>query len=411
MTFEEKLAKYAELAVRIGVNLQSGQELLISAQLHDAPFVRLVTKKAYEAGAKQVHIDWEDEEISRLNFLLAPEESFHEFPEWKILEREKLVEKGAAFMSIRSTNPDYLQGVDPNRIAAFRKSAGQALHRFRQATQADKVSWTVIGAASQGWADKVFPNIPAEQRVEKLWEAIFKACRIDQEDPVGAWKSHDQNLHKIIDYLNRKKYQKLHYRAPGTDLFVGLPDSHLWVGGSSPNEKGVDFMANMPTEEVFSAPDRNSVDGYVTSTKPLSLNGNLIENFTLTFKNGKIVDVKAEKGEDLLRSLIETDEGSQYLGEVALVPDSSPISQSNLLFYNTLFDENASCHFAIGSGYATCIEGGQNLTQEELRQRGVNTSIVHVDFMVGSSEMDIDGITEDGTSEPIFRKGNWAIPF
>lgn len=409
VNFQSNLEKYAELAVHVGVNIQPGQNLLISAHLHDAPFVRAITKKAYMAGAKHVFIDWQDEDITLLKYKLAPEEAFDEYPEWLVFAREKLVEQGAAFISIVSTNPDYLKDVDSKRISAYRKTSGKALQRFRQATQSDKVSWTVIGAASQGWADKVFPEVEEHKRVQHLWEAIFKACRIDEKNPVEAWKKHDEKLHKIVNYLNEKRYKKLHYTAPGTDLYVGLPENHVWIGGSSRNEKGHSFMANMPTEEVFSAPDRNAVEGYVKSTKPLSLSGNIIENFTLTFKDGRIVDVKAEKGEELLRNLIETDEGSHYLGEVALVPDSSPISQSNLLFYNTLFDENASCHFAIGSAYPICVEGGQTASQEELLKLGINTSIVHVDFMVGSNQLDIEGITADGKREAILRNGNWAF--
>lgn len=408
--FQSKLEKYAELVVKVGVNVQPKQTVLISAYLHDAPLVRLITKKAYQAGAKHVYIDWADEEITRTKYQLAPDEAFDEFPYWRAKEKEELAENGAAFVSIVSANPDLLQGVDPDRLSRASKAAGKALNKYRQYIQSDYVSWTVIGSASQSWADKVFPHLPEKDRVQQLWEAIFKACRIDQEDPVRAWKEHDQQLHKIVEYLNAKKYKKLHYRAPGTDLTIELPEKHVWVGAGSVNKDGIEFMANMPTEEVFTVPKRDGVNGYVTSTKPLSYNGNLIENFTLSFENGKITKVTAEKGEEILKHLIETDEGSHYLGEVALVPHNSPISQTNILFYNTLFDENASNHLAIGSGYAFCIKGGKEMTQEELKENGVNTSITHVDFMIGSEEMDIDGVTEDGKSEPIFRKGNWALP-
>ncbi|WAA12767.1 aminopeptidase [Fervidibacillus halotolerans] len=408
-TFEKKLDKYAELVVKVGVNVQAGQTIVINAYLHDAPFVRLLTKKAYETGAKHVYVNWSDEEIAKLKYELAPDEAFEEFPYWRAKEREELAEQGAAFISIASSNPDLLKGVDPKRIATFNKAAGQAMHKYRQYIQSDKVSWTIIGASSKSWATKVFPNISDSEKVEKLWDAIFKACRIDHEDPVQAWREHDQFLHNIVEYLNGKRYEKLHYTAPGTDLIIRLPKNHLWVGGGSVNEKGHAFMANMPTEEVFTAPDKYGVDGYVTSTKPLSYGGNLIENFTLTFEKGRIIDVKAEKGEEILRNLIESDEGSHYLGEVALVPHQSPISQSNILFYNTLFDENASNHLAIGSGYAFCIEGGKSMTEEELLKHGVNRSITHVDFMIGSEKMNIDGILSDGQKEPIFRNGNWAF--
>lgn len=409
--FEKNLEKYAELAVKVGVNIQQGQILVVNASLHDAPLVRLIAKKAYETGAKHVIVNWDDTQLTKIKFELAPDGAFEEFPYWRVKEREELAEQHAAFMSIVSDDPDALKGVDPKRLSTFSKTSGKALDKFRQYVQSDKMSWTVIGAASQEWADKVFPDSPAEERVEKLWDAIFQACRVYEENPVKAWQNHDKNLHKAVEYLNNKKYAKLHYTAKGTDLMVGLPDKHIWCGAGSFNELGIEFMANMPTEEVFSVPQKDAVDGYVTSTKPLSYNGNIINHFTLTFEGGRIIDAKAETGEEILKHLIETDEGSHYLGEIALVPNNSPISQSNILFYNTLFDENASNHFAIGSGYAFCIEGGKKMNQEELLANGVNSSITHVDFMVGSSEMNIDGITKDGKVEPIFRNGNWAFDF
>ncbi|MFC7391842.1 aminopeptidase [Scopulibacillus cellulosilyticus] len=405
--FQEKLDKYAELIVKVGVNVQKGQEVLVSANLESAPLVRLVAKHAYEIGAKNVHIDWADDVLTRLKYEKADEEVFKEVPEWKVKEKEELAEKGAAFISIVSNNPDLLKGIDPERISNFQKASGKALNKFRQYVQSDKVSWTVVAAASQAWAEKVFPN--DNQCIEKLWDAIFSSTRIDTEDPVQAWKDHDQTLHRKVDILNNKKYKMLHYKAPGTDLTIKLPEKHIWIGAGSENEQGVDFMANMPTEEVFTAPQKDGIDGYVSSTKPLSYGGNLIDNFTVTFENGRIVDVKAEQGEDILKRLVETDEGSHYIGEVALVPHQSPISQSNILFYNTLFDENASNHLAIGSAYAFCIEGGKQMNEEELGNNGLNISITHVDFMIGSEEMDIDGILADGTREAIFRNGNWAF--
>ncbi|MGC4377291.1 aminopeptidase [Fictibacillus sp. Mic-4] len=408
-TFQENLEKYAELAVKVGVNIQPGQEVVISSNLHSADLTRLIARKAYEAGAKNVHVDWMDDELSRLKYEKAADEVFKEYPEWKAQEKIQLAERGAAFISITSNNPDLLKGIDPERISNSQKAAGQALNTFRQYIQSDKVSWTVIAAASEAWADKVFPDEPREERVDKLWDAIFKATRIDSDHPVQAWKEHDQNLHTKVDYLNEKKYKALHYKAPGTDLTIELPKNHIWVGAGSVNEQGIEFMANMPTEEVFTAPQKDGVNGYVTSTKPLSYAGNLIDKFKMTFENGRIVDVTAEQGEDILKRLVETDEGSHYLGEIALVPHQSPISQSNILFYNTLFDENASNHLAIGSAYSFCIEGGKKMSEEELQKNGLNVSITHVDFMIGSAEMDIDGILEDGTREPVFRNGNWAF--
>ncbi|KQL32457.1 MULTISPECIES: aminopeptidase [Bacillaceae] len=408
-SFNENLNKYAALAVEVGVNIQPGQNLFIAASIDSVELVRLITKKAYEIGANQVFVDFSDDEITRLRYDLAPKDSFDIFPSWKAQEKELLAEQGAAFMSIISQSPDLLKGVDTNKIAAFQKAAGTALSKYRQYTQSDKVSWTVIASPSKAWASKVFPEVAEEKQVSALWDAIFKAVRADLENPVEAWKEHDELLHTKVDYLNDKNYKKLHYTAPGTDLTIELPKGHLWCGASSVNEKGNDFMANMPTEEVFTVPLKTGVDGYVASTKPLSYGGNIIDNFTVTFEKGRIVKVEAEQGQTVLENLVATDEGSHYLGEVALVPHDSPISNSNLLFYNTLFDENASNHLAIGSAYAFCIEGGKKMSREELAQNGLNESITHVDFMIGSEKMNIDGIKEDGTIEPIFRNGNWAF--
>jgi aminopeptidase len=407
--FKQNLEKYADLAVKVGVNVQKGQTLVVNASLDAAEFIRLVVKKAYEAGAKHVYVNWNDDTVNRYKYDLAPDEAFTEFPEWKANEMETLAENGAAFMSVVSASPDLLKGVNPERISNFQKAAGQAMDKYRSYIQSDKVSWTVLAAPSEKWAAKVFPDAPADEQVDKLWEAIFKAVRADQADPVQAWKDHDQNLHEKVDYLNSKKYKKLHYTAPGTDLTIEFPKGYMWVGAGSVSEKGVDFMANMPTEEVFTVPLKTGVNGTVSSTKPLSYGGNVIDNFKVTFKEGRIVEVQAEEGEDILKRLVDTDEGSHYLGEVALVPHQSPISQSNVLFYNTLFDENASNHLAIGSAYAFCVEGGKSMSKDQLEKAGLNNSITHVDFMIGSAEMDIDGITEDGTTEPVFRNGDWAF--
>lgn len=408
-TFQQNLDRYAQLAVEVGVNLQPNQILVISASTDTVEFVRLITEKAYDIGARQVIVDFNDDVLSRLRFEKAPADSFSEFPEWKVLEREKLAEEGAAFMSIVSQSPDLLNGIDPTRIADSQKAAGQALDQFRQAMQADKFSWTVIAAPSPAWANKVFSNLPKEEQVPALWEAIFKAVRADVQNPVEAWKKHDEILHNKVDYLNDKRYVKLHYRAPGTDLTVDLPNGHLWCGAGSVNEQGHTFMANMPTEEVFTVPHKTGVNGYVSSTKPLSYGGNIINQFKLSFKDGRVTEVSAEQGEEVLEQLLQTDEGAKHLGEVALVPHGSPISQSNILFFNTLFDENASHHFALGSAYAFCLEGGKTMSREELEANGLNQSITHVDFMIGSEEMDVDGILADGTVEPIFRNGNWAF--
>lgn len=409
LDFKRNLTNYAELAVKVGVNIQKDQYLYIAASIDSAPFVQMVTKIAYEIGAKQVFVDYTDDQIARLRYELAPEDSFDFFPPWKIQEREWLAEQGAAFMSIVSQSPDLFAGIDSKRIATFQKATGIALNKYRQYVQSDKISWTVIAAPSKQWAAKVFPELAEEQQVDALWDAIFKATRANLDNPIEAWEQHNDTLHEKVDYLNEKRYTKLHYTAPGTDLIIELPKGHLWCGAGSVNEKGKEFMANMPTEEVFTTPHRDGVNGYVSSTKPLSYGGNIIDNFKITFENGRIMNIVAEQGEDVLKNLVATDEGSHYLGEVALVPFQSPISQSNILFYNTLFDENASNHFAIGSAYAFCLEGGKTMTSDELAEKGLNQSITHVDFMVGSAQMNIDGITEDGKLEPVFRNGNWAF--
>lgn len=408
-TFKQQLANYAELAIKVGVNIQPNQYLFINASTDTIEFVRLLTEKAYDAGARQVFVEFSDDIISRLRYEKAPADSFAEFPQSKVMEREELAEKGAAFMSIMSQSPDLLKGINPSRIGDFQKAAGKALNKFRQSMQADKFSWTVIAAPSKKWATKVFPELSADEQIPALWDAIFKAVRANTKNPVQSWADHNNALHEKVHYLNEKSYKKLHYRSPGTDLTVELPTGHIWCGAGSKNEKGISFMANMPTEEVFTAPHKTGVNGYVSSTKPLSYGGNIIDNFTITFEGGRVTKISAKKGQEFLQRLIETDEGAKYLGEVALVPHASPISQSNILFYNTLFDENASNHLALGSAYAFCLDGGKTMTQAELENHHLNQSITHVDFMIGSAEMDIDGILDDGSSEPLFKKGNWAF--
>lgn len=408
-TFQKNLEKYADLAVKVGVNVQKGQTLVINTTLDGAELVRVITKKAYDAGAGNVIVNWSDDTVSRLKYDHADENVFKEFPKHQAAERNEQADLGAAFLSVISSSPDLLKGVNPERIANFQKAQGQALAKFRQYIQSDKVAWSIVAVPSKAWADMVFADAPEEERIDLLWDAIFKATRIDQDDPVLAWQQHNDNLHEKVEYLNNKRYKKLHYKAPGTDLTVELPVKNLWCGAGSVSEQGIDFMANMPTEEVFSMPLKTGVNGTVSSTKPLSYGGNIIDNFSLTFENGRIVDVKAEVGEEILKNLIETDEGSHYLGEVALVPHHSPISESNILYYNTLFDENASNHLAIGSAYSFNLEGGKKMSREELNENGANESLTHVDFMIGSDQMDIDGITEDGNVEAIFRNGNWAF--
>ncbi|WEG11832.1 aminopeptidase [Pullulanibacillus sp. KACC 23026] len=407
--FEIQLEKYAELAVKNGINLQPGQELVVSASVESVSFVRLVAKKAYDAGAKRVYFRWTDDQLTRIDYEGAPSEVFNEYPQWDADALETLANRGAGFLDIRIPNPDLLAGIDPERISSYNKATATALKPYRQARMNDKVSWCIISVPNITWAKRVFPDLGPEEGVQKLWETIFKMTRADQEDPVAAWELHKANLGEKANYLNTKKYKKLHYKAPGTDLSIEFHPKALWCQAASDNESGTEFIANIPTEEVYTLPLKTGVNGTVTSTMPLNYSGTLIEKLSLTFKEGRIVSFSAENGEETLKRLIETDEGSHYLGEVALVPHNSPISQSGLIFYNTLYDENASCHLAIGKAYPTTLEGGAKMSQEELDANGVNDSLNHVDFMIGSAELSIDGELADGTKEPLMREGLWVI--
>lgn len=407
--FQAKLQKYAELAVKVGVNVQPGQNLIVVATVDAADLVRLIVKQAYEAGARFVKVNWNDDTVTRLRYEHAADESFLDDPKWYAGEMLEYVENGAAVLHVISSDPDLLTGIDPQRITNHQKTYGKAMSKYRELQMADKFSWSIVAVPSNAWAAKVFPNLPESEQIDALWEAIFRTVRIDQPDPIQAWREHIANLNAKSEYLNNKKYKKLHYIAPGTDLTIELPEGHIWVAAESINAQGKTFLANLPTEEVFTAPLKTGVNGTVSSTKPLSYNGNIIDKFKLTFENGRIVDFSAEVGEATLKQLVELDEGSHYLGEVALVPHGSPISQSGILFYNTLFDENASNHLAIGNAYAFNLEGGKSMTREQLNQHGLNASFAHEDFMVGSAEMDIFGITADGKEEQIFAKGNWAF--
>lgn len=407
---EKKLKeKYAELALRTGVNLQAGQSLLLNAPIEGADFTRIVVRKAYELGAKNVHVHWVDDELTLLKYENAPDDVLSQYPEWLVNMQEAFAEDGGAVLSIRSTNPDLLETIDPQKVAIASKAAAQALSNFRKYIMNDKITWSIISIPTGDWAQKIFPHSNREQAISQLWEAIIKIVRVDQADPISAWKEHNNNLKKAREILNKRAYQSLIFTAPGTNLEVGLPDGHIWKGGAALSEKGISFNPNMPTEEVFTVPHKYNVNGTVTSTKPLNYGGNIIDNFHLTFKDGKVVDFHAEKGEETLRHLLDTDEGARRLGEVALVPDESPVSQSGLIFYNTLFDENASCHIALGKAYPTNVEGGSTMDEKTLDDHGINDSLVHVDFMIGSESLDIDGVKTDGTKEPVFRKGTWAI--
>ena len=407
--FNENLKKYARLIAETGVNVQDNHTVVLQISVNQAPLARLITEEAYRLGAAEVIVQWSDETIQREFLAHAATDRIENVPQYKIDQTDDWIAKGASRISVVSSNPDALAGVDAQRVAAFQAANGKALVNLRKATQANKVSWTVVAAASEGWAAKVFPELAtSEEQVDALWNEIFKTTRIYEENPVIAWNIHDKKLQEKEAELNEQQLTALHYTAPGTDLTIGLPKNHLWEGAGSYNARGEEFMANMPTEEVFTAPDSRRVDGYVSSTKPLSYAGTIISGMKLTFKDGKVVDFSAEQGEEALKNLLAIDEGAKHLGEVALVPDPSPISQSGLIFYNTLFDENASNHLAFGSAYAFNLQGGTEMSEEELAEAGLNRSQTHVDFMVGSDKMNIDGIKEDGTIVPVFRNGDWA---
>lgn len=406
--FNELLKKYARLIAETGVATEKGHTVVLQISVDQAPLARLITQEAYKLGAAEVIVQWTDDQIQREFLLHAATDRIEDVPQSKIVQADEWLEKGASRISVVSADPDAFAGVDSHRVATYQAAAGKALMNLRKATQANKVSWTVVAAAGKQWAAKVFPDLPEEEQVDALWDQIFKTTRVYEEDPVLAWKKHDEKLAKKAEELNQEQFSALYYTAPGTDIIIGLPKNHLWEGAGSYNARGEKFMANMPTEEVFTAPDSHRVDGYISSTKPLSYAGTIISGMKFTFKDGKVVDFSAEQGEDVLEKLLDTDEGARRLGEVALVPDPSPISQSGIIFFNTLFDENASNHLALGSAYAFSVKGGTEMSDEELAEAGLNRSQTHVDFMVGSDKMDIDGIREDGSTVPIFRNGDWA---
>ena len=406
--FSEKLKKYAELIVKVGVNVQKGQPVVLYISVTQQELAHLIVEEAYEAGASEVMIEWKDTFSEREFLKHASEERLENVPEYIVKKGNYIAGKKAARISVMSADPGAYSGIDQKRIAKNQAAMGKALRQVRKATQNNDLSWTVVSAADQAWAEKVFPEKKGQAAIDALWEEIFKTTRIDKADPIKAWHEHDQKLHEKSDWLNEQQFSALHYVSPVTDITIGLPENHVWEGAGSFTPEGTEFMANMPTEEVFTAPDCRRIDGYVTSTKPLSYAGNILEDMKFTFKNGKVVEATAKKGQEVLEHLLETDAGAKSLGEVSLVPDPSPISQSGIIFFNTLFDENASDHLALGASYPFNVAGGTKMSDEELLDHGMNVSQTHVDFMVGSADMDIDGIKKDGTIVPVFRNGDWA---
>lgn len=402
--------KYASLIVKEGINIQKNQILVINSPIECAEFTREISEIAYKEGAKDVVVVWNDELLAKIKYLNAPEEVFEEFPNWRKELFVSYAKDGAAFLSISASDPELMKEVKPERLMKANKAGSIALKDYRERLMSDKNVWCVVSVPTKAWSKKVFPNSNDKEAVEKLWSAIFNAVRADVDDPVASWEVHKNNLKKSMNFLNENNFKYLQYKnSLGTDLKIELPKNHLWLGGSSYTPENVEFIANIPTEEVFTLPKKTGVNGIVVSSKPLNYRGNLIEDFSITFKEGKIVDFTAKKGYESLKSLIDTDEGSKYLGEIALVPYDSPISNSNILFYNTLFDENASCHLAIGEAYPVCIKNGENMTKEELKSAGVNYSIEHVDFMIGTSDLSIIGTRENGEEVTVFNNGNFTF--
>lgn len=411
--FEFYLQQYADVLVRVGVNVQPGQRLVINAAVTDDPAVRRLVHytvaSAYDAGARYVDVMWNDQYLQKIRLEHAPADSFHELPKWRTDAMREVVQDGGSRLYITATDPDLLNGQNPDHLAAMRRVASEYGRSVNLISDQGYGTWSIGAAAASFWADKVLPDVPEDERVDLLWEMIFAVCRIDTQDPVAAWRAHGRNLIQRGQYLTDKHYAVLHYRAPGTDLTVGLADNHIWVGGGDSTNQDVYYMPNIPTEEVFTAPHRDRVNGTVTASKPLNYAGTLIDNFSLTFEDGRVVALRAKQGEDSLQKLVDMDEGAARLGEVALVPHSSPISQTGRLFYNTLYDENAANHIALGYAFRTNLQNGAQMSDEELAAAGGNISLTHVDFMIGSAAMDVDGIRADGTREAIMRQGEWVF--
>jgi len=410
LSFDEKLDRFAEVAVRVGLNLGRGQELLISAPLEALPLVRRITEHAYKAGALLVTTFYSDDPAILSRYHYAEDASFDHAAVWWADAMAAAFRGGAARLAIAGANPALLAKEDPAKVSRANIAASKAAKPAMELITKHAINWSIVAAATPEWAKLVFPGEDVDTAVARLWDAIFLASRVTGDDPVAEWKRRSQMLKKRVDLLNAKRFHALRFKAQdgSTDLTVGLADDHLWAGGGGEAGNGIFCNPNIPTEECFTTPHKDRVDGFVRASKPLSHQGTLIENITCTFEGGKIVSATATAGEDVLNRLISTDDGARRLGEVALVPHSSPISQSGVLFWNTLFDENAASHIALGQAYATCLVGGDKMTAEELTALGANSSLIHVDWMIGSGKMDVDGIAKDGTAEPLMRSGEWA---
>ncbi len=407
-TQAENLDLLAEVAVNVGLGLKPGQELVMTASLDSVALARRITEHAYRAGASLVTALFNDEESALLRYRHAPDASFDHAAKWLYDGMAAAFTSGAARLAISGANPALLSNEDPDKVGRANRAVSQAYRPALNLITRHEINWTIVAGATPAWAAAVFPNDAPDAALAKLWEAIFTTSRIHTTDPVSAWRAHDAELQKRAAFMNEKRYYALHYRGPGTDFRLGLANDHEWLGGGTTAGNGVYCIPNMPTEEIFSAPHKDRADGAVTATKPLSHQGTMIEGIQVRFEKGRIVEARATRGQEVLDKLIDTDEGAHRLGEVALVPHSSPIAQSGLVFFNTLFDENAASHIALGQSYMSCLRDGDKLSAEELAARGANDSLIHVDWMIGSAELDIDGITASGGVEPLMRGGEWA---
>jgi aminopeptidase len=403
-----KLDKLAEVAIKVGLQLQSGQDLVITAPVVALPLVRQITKHAYMAGAGIVSAFYSDEESTLARYQYANDQSFDRASGWLYEGMAKAYENGAARLAVAGDNPMMLSEQDPSKVSRANRAMSAAYKPALEKISNFDINWNIVSYPNPAWAKLVFPGDPEPIAVARLAKAIFAASRVDVEDPIAAWAEHNANLAKRSGWLNGQRFSALHFKGPGTDLRVGLADGHEWHGGASTAKNGVTCNPNIPTEEVFTTPHALRVDGYVSSTKPLSHQGTLIDNIQVRFEAGRIVEAKASRGEEVLNKVLDTDEGARRLGEVALVPHSSPISASGILFYNTLFDENASCHIALGQCYSKCFLDGAKLSQEQIKAQGGNSSLIHIDWMIGSNKVDIDGIKPDGSTVAVMRQGEWA---
>jgi aminopeptidase len=407
-TFETKLDRLASLAVRVGLNLRPGQEVVMTAPVEALPLVRRIATHAYQAGATLVTPLIGDDQVALARYRHAAPEAFDVASGWLFEGMANAFRAGAARLAVVGEDPTLLAAEDPAKVARANRARSIAYRPALELITSFAINWNLVPAATPGWARQVFPDLPEAEAVAKLWDAIFMACRVDQADPVAGWAAHNATLHARTTFLNTKDYAELRYRGPGTDLTIGLADGHLWAGGAEPAKNGIVCNPNIPTEEVFTTPHRMRVHGTVRSTKPLAYQGTLIDDIVVRFEEGRIVEAHASRGQDVLRKVLETDEGAPRLGEVALVPHYSPISASGLLFRNTLFDENAASHIALGQAYTTCLRDSTGVPMERLAERGANASLIHIDWMIGSGALDIDGVTKDGTVEPLMRAGEFV---